>query len=100
MLLQTLEVVSKVSLATQSFLCRAQRSKHRMQCELILVPSATRRAQRVFNLAKCPGGQSNSVRALINISDPIDLLHPEQGSVVRAGFLIGIGPRESLRSSE
>jgi hypothetical protein len=70
-----------------------------MQCESILVPSATRRAQRVFNLAKCPGGQSNSVRALIKISDPIDLLHPEQGPVVHAGFLIGVGPLESLRGS-
>jgi len=70
-----------------------------MQCESILVPSATRRAQPVFNLAKCPGGQSNSVRALINISHPMDLLHPEQGPVVRTGFLIGVGSLESLHSS-
>jgi hypothetical protein len=51
-----------------------------------LVPSATRRAQRVFNLAKCPGGQSNSVRPRVIISEPIDLLYPEQEPVVRAGL--------------
>jgi hypothetical protein len=62
-----------------------------MQCESILVPSATRRAQRMFSLSKCPGNHSNSVRPRVIISEPIDLLRPEQEPVVRAGLELESG---------